>query len=488
MSETQIRLGPIGWLRWIWRQLTTMKVALYLLLILALAAIPGSVFPQRGASPLKVKEYFDESPELALWLDRLGMFDVYGSAWFSAVYLLLVISLIGCIVPRTPRHIADLRKSPAAPPRDAWSADGTSDEARESALLDLGKINPELAAAKLKFRRKSIGSNWITIDKGIARESGNLLFHASLLGVLLAIAVGSLFGYRGQVIVREGNGFSNVLAQYDSFTGGRLFQTSSLNPFYVKLERMEVDFEPSGAPSDFRAILTNSERPGETLVGVNLPLDIGNASVFLVGHGYAPIFQVEDEEGNVGFDDSVVFLPQDSMFTSTGVVKVPDLDPQLGIEAVFAPTAAADEAGMFGSAFPSPIDPAVQLTLYRGDLGLDDGVAQNVYQLDKSGLEEVGSRLLRPGEVWKVPGVGSITFKGVERFATFNIGSDPGQTLALFLVLLTIGSMCVMLFVRRRQVWLLWDEQGNARAVSFGVNAERDLANLARTLGIAKKD
>lgn len=469
-----MRLGAFGWVRWAWRQLTTMKVALYLLLILALAAIPGSVFPQRGASPLKVNEYFQERPELALWLDRFGMFDVYGSAWFSAVYLLLVISLIGCIIPRTPRHLADWRRSPLPPPREAWAAEGQP----------LGQLRLELAAAKLGRARKSVGENWITLDKGIVRESGNLLFHASLLGVLLAIAFGSLFGFRGQVIVREGTSFSNVMAQYDSFTSGRLFQTSALTPFNVKLDRMEVDFEPTGAASDFRAFVSYTDgTAGSAVVGVNSPLDIGNASLFLVGHGYAPVFEVRDAEGNLGFADSVVFLPQDQQFTSTGVVKVPDLDPQLGLEAVFAPTAATDAAGEFGSAFPSPIDPAVELTLYRGDLGLDSGVAQNVYRLDKSALTAVGSKLLKPGQTWEVPGVGSVKFAGLSRFATFNIGSDPGQSAALALVLVLITSLSVMLLVRRRQVWLLWGEDGQCRAVSFGVNAERDLANLARRLG-----
>jgi len=38
-------LGTIGLLRWLWRQLTSMRTALILLLLLGVASIPGSIIP-----------------------------------------------------------------------------------------------------------------------------------------------------------------------------------------------------------------------------------------------------------------------------------------------------------------------------------------------------------------------------------------------------------------------------------------------------------
>ena len=87
-------------LRYLWRQLTSMRNALILLLLLGLASIPGSIFPQRTQSPLKVQEYFKNNPGSAKWMDRFYLFDVYGSPWFSAIYILLFVSLIGCVLPR----------------------------------------------------------------------------------------------------------------------------------------------------------------------------------------------------------------------------------------------------------------------------------------------------------------------------------------------------------------------------------------------------
>ena len=86
-------------MRWLWRQLTSMRIALILLFLLALASIPGSIFPQRGTSPLRVNEFLKDNPTTGPILDRFYMFDVFASPWFASIYLLLFISLTGCVLP-----------------------------------------------------------------------------------------------------------------------------------------------------------------------------------------------------------------------------------------------------------------------------------------------------------------------------------------------------------------------------------------------------
>src|SRR5690606_26996101 len=113
---TQPQLGLVGYARFFWRQLTSMRTALFLLLLLALAAIPGSLVPQRSSDPNGVVQYFEANPGLAPVLDAVQLFDVYGSVWFSAIYLLLFISLIGCVIPRTAHHLKALRSRPPRTP------------------------------------------------------------------------------------------------------------------------------------------------------------------------------------------------------------------------------------------------------------------------------------------------------------------------------------------------------------------------------------
>src|SRR5215813_11499582 len=93
--------GPVGaavalWRR-MWRWLTSMRTALLLLFLLAVAAIPGSLLPQRNLNVDKVRDYYLAHPKLAPVLDRIGGFNVFASPWFSAIYLLLFISLVGCL-------------------------------------------------------------------------------------------------------------------------------------------------------------------------------------------------------------------------------------------------------------------------------------------------------------------------------------------------------------------------------------------------------
>src|SRR5438067_10155084 len=83
-----------------WRQLTSMRTALLLLALLALAAIPGTLLPQRGLNPVKVDTFLANHPHLGPFLDKLSLFDVFASPWFAVIYLLLFISLLGCLVPR----------------------------------------------------------------------------------------------------------------------------------------------------------------------------------------------------------------------------------------------------------------------------------------------------------------------------------------------------------------------------------------------------
>ena len=96
-----------------WRRLTSMRTALVLLFLLALAAVPGSLLPQRPLNQNKVDQYFADHPTLAPVLDRLGLFDVFGSPWFAAIYLLLFVSLIGCVLPRLRLHARAMRGAAA---------------------------------------------------------------------------------------------------------------------------------------------------------------------------------------------------------------------------------------------------------------------------------------------------------------------------------------------------------------------------------------
>lgn len=467
-------LGAVGFLRWAWRQLTSMRTALILLFLLAIASIPGSVLPQRGNDPIAVRTWIEDAPAAGPILDRLGFFDVYASPWFASVYLLLFLSLIGCVIPRARQHWKAMRAAPPGAPRNLerlpqtidWSASGEGAQPSE-------QVNA--AADYLRARRWRVvvgegaatqtapASSWVAAEKGYLRETGNLIFHLSLLLILVGVAVGGLLGWKGNVIVREGHGFANTLTQYDAWGGGRFVDPAGLPPFAFTLDDFEVEFErtgsQAGAPRSFAAAVTYRTAPDASpereVIAVNHPLTVDGAKVFLVGHGYAPHFVVRDRTGTVVFDDDVPFLPQDGNFTSTGVVKAPDGTPQIGLQGLFLPTAAVDDVRGPHSLFPAPDDPAVFLSAWQGDLGLDSGIPQSVYTLQTDLMTQLGLEALRPGQSWDLPdGQGQVTFTGYVRWASFQIAHDPGKEIALLGAILAMAGLMGSLFIQRRRIWV----------------------------------
>ncbi len=197
--------------------------------------------------------------------------------------------------------------------------------------------------------------------------------------------------------------------------------------------------------------------------------------MFLVGHGYAPTIKITDRTGRVVFDDSVVFLPQDGNFTSSGVVKVPDASPQLGFTAIFLPTAERDPVRGGFSSFPAATNPELFLSVWRGDLGLDSGRPQSVYRLDTAKMTRLGLHAMTPGQTWALPqGLGTLEVTGFKEYATFSVARDPGKELALVAALLAIAGLMLSLFVRRRRVWVRVSDAGGGRTLV-------EVAGLGRT-------
>ncbi len=467
-TPVQPRLGVLGTARFVWRQLTSMRTALFLLLLLAVAAVPGSVLPQRGVDASKVSAYLAEHPSSGPWLDRLGGFDVYSSVWFSAIYLLLFISLVGCVLPRTRLHWRSLR---ARPPRAPGRLDRLPAHRRAVVDLDPGLALDELRNALRRSRyRVDVGDGYLSAERGYLRETGNLLFHLSLVVLLVAVALGHLLGWRGDVVVPVGSTFSNTVSTYDTIDPGPWVDTERLPPFSLTVDKVSVRFETGaeqrGAPRDFRAEVTTRDQPDAATrpgtISVNHPLEVDGAKVYMLGNGYAPVITVRDSTGAVVYSDPTPFLPQDGMYTSTGVIKMPGAQPQqLGVVGQFLPTS-SEGPGMRRSVFPDDLNPVLVLTALEGDLGLGSGVPQSVYSIDTSKMKslrtadgDIFRALLRPGQTVQLPaGKGSITFDRVERFAGLSIRHDPGKLWALGAALAAMLGLALSLFVPRRRVFV----------------------------------
>ena len=443
-------LQGISLLRYLWRQLTSMRTALILLLLLGLASIPGSLFPQRTQSPLKVREYFENDPTGAKWMDRFYLFDVYGSPWFSAIYLLLFISLIGCVIPRSWHYFREIFKAPNPAPSSLNAMEGYQ-------VIDGDLATAEKWLKSNHFRIAKSGKS-IAAEKGYLRETGNLVFHLSLIVVLLGIAGSSVFGMRGEAIVNVGERFINTPTTYDNLTPGRFFSIDDLPPFIIKVNNFDATYDPeNNMPLDYELKVTTQDgidaEPVDRIVKVNSPLTFGSTRVYLQANGYSPLVTVRDKSGAVKFEGPVPFLPQDANLSSIGAIKVPDMDPQIGFIGSFLPTAARDEVRGGFSSFPELLDPRLLVSVWQGDLKMDSGVPQSVYRIDTEDMERIGLWALRVGESYEFE-VGSITFNGVIPWVNLQVVRDPGKQYALFGSILAIIGLMISLFIRQRRIWV----------------------------------
>jgi cytochrome c biogenesis protein len=436
---------------------------LFLLLLLAIASVPGSLLPQRNVNPENTQQYLNEHGSFADLLDTLGFFDVFSSPWFSAIYLLLFVSLVGCVVPRLGVHWRQLRSRPPRTPGRLTRFAGytrvemrgtAGEDAPASPSADADTAVAQLAdSARTRLRRSRYrtdvieekgGAISVTAERGYLRETGNLLFHIALLGVLIGVAAGGLTQYRGQITVVEGEGFTNSLTQYDTFEAGAWADSDDLTPFRFTLDEFRAEYDTSsdthrfGQPTLFEADLSVSE-PGkgdfQQTLRLNQPLHVAGSSMHLLGNGYAPEITVTDPEGNVVAEGPIISVPSgDTGYTSQLVIKAPDAQPdQMAVVGFFL-------SGPH-SEFPGLVDPQLAVTVYTGDLGLDTGVPTNAYQIDVENLtpvtdEDGKQSLLRlyPGQEAELPDGSTISFDGIRRYAAFDIKHDPFQVFTLVIL------------------------------------------------------
>ena len=501
------RQGPVlavlAFLRNTWRGLTAMRTALVLLFLLALAAMPGALLPQRALNEPKVEEYIAAHGWWGQLLDRLQFFGVYGSVWFSAIYVLLFVSLVGCLLPRSVDYAKQLFAKPVITPRNLGRLPHHV-RAELAAPADLAdRMRGGLRGWRVHRRDEGDGVVTLSAERGFVRETGNLVFHFALLGLIVAFAVGKMFMYSGQVIVlANGSEFCNSgVLEYDSFTPGLRVDGTHLDPFCVKVNDVHADYLPSGQPSSYQSdvqyqsgadLTTNTWQPYS--LRVNSPLRTAGDRVYLLGVGYAPQFTVTFPNGQtrVGLiqwktDDTATMLaegatkfdPPDTTNASTLAKK------QIAITGLFAPSALF-QGGLLTSTYPGLTDPAVSLDIYQGDLGEGAGTGQSIFTIDQSmvadgRLKVVDKANLRPGQTTKLPDGTVVRFDTVQRWVSLQIAHDPTQDYVLVFALLMLFGLIVSLTVKRRRLWVRItppadDADGGRTVVEIGGLARTDQA------------
>ncbi|ADJ42319.1 cytochrome C biogenesis protein [Amycolatopsis mediterranei S699] len=483
-----------------WRGLTSMRTALVLLFLLALAALPGALLPQRKLNAPKVAEYITAHGWWGTLLDKLEFYDVYSSIWFSAIYLLLMISLIGCLTPRSFEYVRAMRAKPVLTPRNlARMPHYRLGRGKTDVAAEIAAVHKQLSGWRRIEREEADGVRTISAERGFLRETGNLVFHFSMLGLIVFFAIGKLYGYEGQVIVQaDGDSFCNAgIYNYDSFNAGLRVDGTDLDPFCVKVHDFTARYTASGQPDYYHSNIEYQSGPDlETGIWrpygleVNSPLRTAGDRVYLLGHGYSPKFTVTFPDGSQRtqntqwrtVDPSTMLAEGATKFDQPGITdEVQRRTRQLAITGLFAPTAFLHGSVLTSSA-PEADDPAVAVDVLRGDLGLDAGRGQSVFEVDQTlvddgRLKKVARQNLKVGQELKLDDGTKVRFDGVGQWVSLQVSHDPTQGFVLGFAIAMFLGLGGSLLVKRRRLW-----------VRVKPGTEDDPGTVIEVAGLARTD
>jgi cytochrome c biogenesis protein len=476
MSTTPPRITLRQSLGMVWRSLRSMRTALILLALLALASIPGTLLPQEPSSPQQVAHFLTVHPLLGDFLQRAHLFDVFGAWWFILALALLFTSLVACLVPRTRALLRVLRAKPV----HAREIDSFPQYAELAVAA-----SPEEAVARSRrvLRRRYFrvsapnGAPSLAADKGILREAGSLLFHWAFLLILIAAVYGKGTGFTGYTVVVEGQSWADGLANFDgNIRTGRFF-SGDFPAVQLHLDSFKDAFTQTGMPMDFVSAVSLSDPSGHTMsadIRVNHPATFDGLRFYQFGFGWAPVIQVNQGK-QVLFSGPIPFVQGGTVSDVPqlalpwhGVVKLPTLAKQPGaIDLQLWPDVNGLIAALEGKGpvpMLGPNHPVLQAQLYRGpDLSPQYGV------LDTSVMQREGkARVVGQGRTVDLGEGLTISFPRLKQYSEFEVTHDAGVPMMYAAAILILIGLLPALYTSRRKLWVRADPSGTGTRLKVG--------------------
>ena len=267
----------------LWSAFSSIKLTLFLLILLAVTSIFGTVIPQQeGAFELAQKL----SPGLVRILSSLQLFDMYHSLWFRLIIGALAVNLVVCSLDRFPSSLKRFRSVPKVdrqkpfenlPPDRTFSVKKEMEGVRESVARLLRR-----KYRKLETKDGDRGT-FFFVEKGRYTYFGVYLVHFSVLLILVGGIIGSLFGFEAFVNIPEGDGINKVTL--------RKSRISKSLPFTVRCENFTVEFYPNGTPKEYRSNLAFIKEGKPVFQGplrVNHPITFEGITFYQSSYGSLP--------------------------------------------------------------------------------------------------------------------------------------------------------------------------------------------------------
>jgi cytochrome c biogenesis protein len=485
----------------VWRTLRSMRTALVLLGLLALASAVGSLLPQIPNSPQRVSAYLVDHPIWGELFLRGGFFDVFGSWWFSLVTTLLFVSLVACLIPRSRAMLRAIRQRPlqakeldALPHVASFAVAGPPEAAAERARSVLQRRMYRVAAAP--------DGRGVAAEKGALREIGSLTFHWAFLLLLIAVIVGKGTGYTGHATIVEGQTWTDAAFNYDGDLRTGRFSSGQHTGAGIHLIDFEDRFRTSGIPMDFTSDVELLDANGNPVRGdqvrINHPVSFDGLRIFQYGFGWAPIVVVRD--GRTTLSDGPVVMVQDAgadgnqlAAPGEGFVKLPTLRPQEAISLELIPDSTAFIQSLI-TGVPQPMTqvraPFMRYTLWKGILtdpslnGLDTRFMRKVSTgiVGRGWTVDVDRGCVLTGASGELPrGLAStvcppggatsaltLSFPELRQYSRLQVSRDRTVPFVLGAAILILLGLVAAMYSSRRKVWVRVEAREEGTVLQVG--------------------
>ncbi len=276
------------------RFFSSVKLAIFLFIILAITSIIGTVLPQGESLQFYLENY---GPFYFKIIKNLHLYDTYHAWWYLGLMGLFSINLIVCTIKRLPytlrlysRDYLDLAKDDLLrrPLRTKW-------QAREK--TNPGHLRQEIVsvfsalAGKPRSRQDVDGGQLLLSEKGRWNYWGVYLIHISVLVIFAGAIFGTFTGFKGRVMLLEGEKTDHAI-QMDSHGNVKKIPLG----FDIKCNHFKVDFYPNGAPKLFKSDLSILEKGKEVLhksIVVNSPLTYKGITFYQSSYQSVPDLKVK---------------------------------------------------------------------------------------------------------------------------------------------------------------------------------------------------
>ncbi|ADU96331.1 cytochrome c biogenesis protein ResB [Thermovibrio ammonificans] len=421
---------------------SSVKLAIVLLLTLAVTSIVGTIIEQQQNPEKYLMEYGETTYKI---MKFLGFTDVYHSWWYISLLTLLAINLIVCSIKRLPKIWKVAMEPRKTLPPGYEKSLRVSHSITLSAPAQAVKEKVIEALKQLKYKvevaKETENEIHVFADKHVFARFGVYIVHLGVLVVLIGGLVTAIFGYRGYMNLAEGTA-SNLVS---FFSGPKIIEL----PFYVKCNKFKIDFYPSGMPKAYISDLTIIENGKPVLrktIEVNKPLKYRGIYFYQASYGQGEAFlRVRDTKGH---------------------------------------------EKLVGVAFGQPVK--FGKGVYLRIVSLDGNTGTLGVELIENG--KVQDATIRPFMFYRVPGTDKlfsvVDFKPVF-YTGLQVSKDPGTWIVWVGSTILIVGLIVAFFVPHRRVWARIEKKGEekTRLVIGGLTnkgTEGLAQDLEKVLGVLK--